>query len=279
MAKNQLIALEASSASIKTASVTIRTLRVDGRQLTMGTFRQLRQRPAIDERAVELLGTVWGWVNYNPDADPRMTQFVVQFGEELCRSPVWVHNIAAGDRSGWPGPLEALRERNEALLRCKVFDGAIRGDDLPEYGPSANYRYMKEFKFPLMGIPPFPSYRIAIDFNTSDKSIHEAFLRILYPRQVESSCHKDHAEGRRVVSGSEVGNHVECIDMTESEMVEAGRDRLREAVSDEGFDPGESAAEWDRRIADNARIAGDYIVRWNALMGRFRSVEQLFIAT
>jgi hypothetical protein len=96
-----LVAPEAKSAEITTASVTIKTLRVNGRPLTLGTFRRLPRRDLIDEDKVELLGGVWGWVNYNPDGGPHERQFVVQFGEELCRCPVTIRDLSRSNESQW----------------------------------------------------------------------------------------------------------------------------------------------------------------------------------
>ena len=94
MAKESTISMEASQASITTATVTIKVLQVNSRQLTQSTFRQLPVRELIDWRTLELLGVVWGWVNYTPaGCSPRDTQFVTQFGSQLCRCPVWLHEI------------------------------------------------------------------------------------------------------------------------------------------------------------------------------------------
>jgi hypothetical protein len=70
-----------------TAAVSIKTLRVSSRQLTIGTFKQLQVRELVDEERVELQGVVWGWVNYRFDPHSRARPFVAQFGEMLCRCP------------------------------------------------------------------------------------------------------------------------------------------------------------------------------------------------
>jgi hypothetical protein len=92
--KKDPISLEASQASITTATVTIKVLQVNSRQLTQSTFRQLPKRNLIDPETLEILGVIWGWVNYTPAGDfPPHTQFVAQFGKELCRCPVWMHKV------------------------------------------------------------------------------------------------------------------------------------------------------------------------------------------
>jgi hypothetical protein len=52
------ISLAASQATITTATVSIRTLRVSGRQLTQAVFRQLPVARLIDEEEVSILGAV-----------------------------------------------------------------------------------------------------------------------------------------------------------------------------------------------------------------------------
>ena len=52
------IALEAAQASITTATVTIKTLRVNSRQLTQATFRQLPGPMLVDFTNFEILGSL-----------------------------------------------------------------------------------------------------------------------------------------------------------------------------------------------------------------------------
>jgi hypothetical protein len=86
--RNGVVALEASDVSISTASVTIKALQVSNRQMTQSVFRQLPERALIDEEKVELLGLPWGWVNHSISGQEGNRQFVAQFGTTLCRCPV-----------------------------------------------------------------------------------------------------------------------------------------------------------------------------------------------
>lgn len=56
-------ALTVQNAEINTASITIRTLQVEGRQVTMGVFRQLPVEDIISDE-LSLRGVGWGHVNY-----------------------------------------------------------------------------------------------------------------------------------------------------------------------------------------------------------------------
>lgn len=53
-------------AAVEPATVEIRTLTVNGRQMTPGFFRQLPELPAINV-AGSINGTPWGFVNHHPD--------------------------------------------------------------------------------------------------------------------------------------------------------------------------------------------------------------------
>jgi hypothetical protein len=102
---NGPVSLDANQATITTATVTIRTLRVNNKQLTQATFRQLPVRKLIDMQGPELKGTIWGWVNFTPPGcRDRDTQFIVQIGEELCRCPF--RHSRAGTHPTRPGKVD-----------------------------------------------------------------------------------------------------------------------------------------------------------------------------
>lgn len=78
-------------AEIREATVTIKCLVVEGRQVTMATFRQLSPL-GYDPFAPDAKGpdAVWGYINYFwtgcGDAGEGSKHFVVQVGDELRRS-------------------------------------------------------------------------------------------------------------------------------------------------------------------------------------------------
>lgn len=77
--------LEAQHATIKTASVEIRSLIVSGKQVTLSVFRQLREQLLFDEQ-LNLMGVPWGVVNYYwGDMNKDEVHVVAQFGMELVR--------------------------------------------------------------------------------------------------------------------------------------------------------------------------------------------------
>jgi len=84
-------ALTVQNAEINTASITIRTLQVEGRQVTMGVFRQLPVENIIDGNSLTLKGVGWGHVNYLMDdsydyrCSDKTIHLVWQHGNELRR--------------------------------------------------------------------------------------------------------------------------------------------------------------------------------------------------
>jgi hypothetical protein len=54
-------------AELRTATITVRALTIDRRQVTLAVFRQLREEPLIDTETGHFHGLPWGTVNYCPD--------------------------------------------------------------------------------------------------------------------------------------------------------------------------------------------------------------------
>jgi len=135
--------INVEQASIRTATVTIKALTVDGRQVTQALFRQLIAEPIIDPSTGTLRGTPWGTVNYHPDkcADDRThlhddrthLHVVWQRGDELRRAreprpPDTISDYAeAGDDWADALVLTGWRPRNDryglTALRLAMSDG------------------------------------------------------------------------------------------------------------------------------------------------------------
>ena len=188
-AKNDLLALQATSASITTAAVTIQTLRLNGRQLTQSVFRQLPRRNLLNEQTLELLGTVWGWVNYDPDSEPRNRQFVVQFGEVLFRCPFWVRDVRKDYATNWPSQVERYAREYEIcagnyILACALSNCLMGVKSLSKQDPYAEYDvyYLREQPF-------FGSYELKVGHQKHlDGGIRQAIRGMRFP-QTERMIH------------------------------------------------------------------------------------------
>lgn len=81
--------INVEQAEVRTATVTVRALTIDGRQVTMALFRQLQEDRLVEDDG-GLRGLPWGRVNYCPDrkACPSGRHFHVvwQDGDELRRA-------------------------------------------------------------------------------------------------------------------------------------------------------------------------------------------------
>lgn len=82
--------LVASNAELRTASVSVRTLTIEGKQVTLAVFRQLIEEDIYDHEKEALNGVGWGHVNYllkdRPfDSPPGTINLVWQRGLELRR--------------------------------------------------------------------------------------------------------------------------------------------------------------------------------------------------
>lgn len=89
--------ITAHEATIRTATVEIRTLTISGKQITLAVFRQLPQGDLIvrdyDTDIYRLQGPIWGIVNYfwgKCDYPESHLHVVWQLGDELRRSCVWL---------------------------------------------------------------------------------------------------------------------------------------------------------------------------------------------
>ena len=76
--------------TIQTATVEIKSLTLNNKQMTQAVFRQLKEEPLIDEKTGELLGQPWGTVNYFWGAcSPNHLHIVWQKESELRRACVY----------------------------------------------------------------------------------------------------------------------------------------------------------------------------------------------
>lgn len=83
--------ISVEQAFINTATIEIKALTVNGRQVTQALFKQLLNEPVVAWDTGEFLGTVWGRVNYFwGDCKAADHLHVVwQLGDQLRRSCVW----------------------------------------------------------------------------------------------------------------------------------------------------------------------------------------------
>ncbi len=103
------------NARFETVSVTIQTVRVGAKQMTIAVFRQL---PILDARYFDV-AQKWGFVRYNVDGAD--VWFVLAFEEKLYRFPHCAHDELSGIRKA-----QALvRERLEMVKTAReVFRSA-----------------------------------------------------------------------------------------------------------------------------------------------------------
>lgn len=81
--------LTVHNAEIRTATVEIKTLTLTGKQVTLAVYRQIPEKPLVDEDG-HMRGEPWGWVNHCPDkgcANARSHRhFVWLDGDQLRRA-------------------------------------------------------------------------------------------------------------------------------------------------------------------------------------------------
>src|SRR5208282_14191 len=259
--KKDPISLEASQASITTATVTIKVLQVNSRQLTQSPFRQLPVETLVNETEVKLLGTVWGWVNYAPAGSPdSATQFVAQFGDRLCRSPFVLRRLPEG---AWTSELRAMKESyvQEAAtaVLCHI---AANPEDVHAYWHTGDDHSCGGFRFPLKERYPFGSLLLGegpSQFFTAWEGMR-ADLRLLGSILYPSGFMR---EGTAVSKEEQKALAIESL----------------RAQLDQGTGDLPERSWWETRLDELATQAADYVARWSALMETLRAAEQLYIAT
>src|SRR5690349_19418782 len=78
-------------ATVKTAAITIKSLTLNAKQVTLAVFRQLDEEDIVDLDNGTLRGVPWGRVNYHPDkcsGEREHLHIVWQTGDELRRAYV-----------------------------------------------------------------------------------------------------------------------------------------------------------------------------------------------
>jgi hypothetical protein len=138
-----------SDTTIKTASISIQTVRIGAKQMNLSVFRQLPKEHPLDlslDGSPRLKGTPWGWVDYWPD-DCCLGTFrdVLQPGLGPCRFKtlhvLWesegilkrhvVHSIVrkAWDRNPWVG---IYGDRQGIEFARRIFDDDVDPNENPE---------------------------------------------------------------------------------------------------------------------------------------------------
>lgn len=141
LTKNKMVALDTHDVAITTATISIKTIQVNNRQLTQSIFKQLPQFDLVDRysETPDLCGLPWGYVNYHwGDIDPRARHFVIQRGTTLYRSPFIVRDFKSFRRPDpeYDGGVAVLDRWNKALrelltAKRKAEDPGLR----LSYGP------------------------------------------------------------------------------------------------------------------------------------------------
>ena len=215
---------------------------------------------------IEVSGTIWGWVNYNPDGPPHERQFVVQRGEQLCRCIFHVRDLKPNVRVDWPNPLRELHdefqlEADESIL-AKMAAGTLEFDKARNYerrGHSGDYRLL----FQTASHPFFGRETVAMGKSPDDSL---GFIRdecYYWLTRDESGPARRNGE-----------------DFTAEQMKARAHESLIDKIRKAGYREGNMATpeECEERLETLGRQAAAYVERWNALMVRLRAVEQLFIA-
>lgn len=273
------ISLNPSQTSITTASVTIKTLRVDNRQLTQAVFRQLPLGELVDIEKITLSGPIWGWVNYQPDGDSENRQFVQQLGDKLCRSPFRVHDILELDPGRvWPSPFTKLHAAYQRAAEDWILARAIQGklDFDPVYVDPWGHQHRDQTKLVLTVHEHLKFWKFYVTIGGGPELNHRmlhAFQESVYPhaalryRMKRTGDRRDAAEYKKALADPDL-----------KEQTARYRDDISKLLATRTKEMDNPPAKFLALMDDIALEAVSYIKRWNALMEQLRQIEQLYIA-
>ena len=144
-------ALTVQNAEINTASITIRTLQVEGRQVTMGVFRQLPVEDIIELEGPHLKGVGWGHVNYQVEGhyaySGKTIHLIWQQGNELRRC--LVHQTRNRPNFSFPDYRKMPANADEEIIK-RWRSYAEQNPDRDDYMRTAN-GYQRDRDDWLMG--------------------------------------------------------------------------------------------------------------------------------
>lgn len=118
--------IDIREATVATAQITIETLKIGRKQVTLAVFRQLRSESVVDPLTTELLGPVWGRITYHPDKcadDGEHIHLVWQKGDQLRRATM---PRARPWRDGIQVDLQSEQQATTRLNRRGSLDALIR---------------------------------------------------------------------------------------------------------------------------------------------------------
>jgi hypothetical protein len=260
------LVLNAAAASMTTKTVTIRTLRVGAKQLTQSVFRQLPRRELIKESLPEptFAGTPWGWVNNSADGVlGGSTQFIAQFGDELCRCTVRVE-----DADWEQGVLKTVADQYQGLMRTLTLVQILDRD------PAIVEQVKKQAGRDMYVL----SCRLPNDLaEHNPPAVHldaDALDRYLFPDE-----HVDLRKSTRGAKGNAIIKPPAEIEVERRTMIAKIEADAREKIL-KHFNceqPTLTEAMILERVVQLTASGRRYRVAWNMLMTQLRSAPQLFI--
>lgn len=272
----KVINLEAASASITTATVTIKAVQVNRKQMTQSVFRQLPVTPLVDEENVVLLGEPWGYVNYYwGDISTRCTHFLFQHDGKLFRDAFHVRP-STDFRKESRGPLpylelrEAWVEEAGAIHRARILEGWEPDKEKRSLSSKSWSAWIRSESFGSEYIDNLPSCTTIMRSDVIEDAID--YARKEYEYRSKSPMFSNNPHPRK---------SLEEVLSEQRTQVESSIEDARKALS-EGIvtliGVAATAAEIECRIRKLERSAEEYFRRWDILMDELSRVEQLFIA-
>lgn len=193
--------ITAQEATIKTASIEVKVLTLNGKQMTLAVFKQLREEPVIAAETAEIRGTLWGTVNYHPDCKtlPADHLHVVWQQEHQLRRSCVIERPWGSEHEpeGHWNRHMALESAGECYLLARTLEG---------WKPAQEHRFEKGAGFHILRLW-IDNYVIKVHFGSEQRTHMETLwwphgrtdehltqIKQSLQREVQAYCKSHHLD-------------------------------------------------------------------------------------
>lgn len=264
--------IDAHEATVRTATVEVKTLTINGKQVTLAVFRQLIDAEVIDTRGMlpRVNGQTWGSVNYHPDKcaeDSEHLHVVWQQGDHLRRA-----YLSLTKRTS---TILSRQDSAQALFVLACALRVLEGDELAV--ESSGYGMREQNRIVVGGDPKAPGTWWVRNVGSFEK---DTFNRLVEARD----CAAGRATSDRYTQYFGIGSGGRSLSGPEGAQVwiDEHMARLRQEIQRQEWRDTVATEQSSRAVMTLYRSAtaenDAFEAEYGRLIDEMKSLDQLFIA-